>query len=232
MAAGIVLINDPAVVAVPVVESGEALVDVRAARPALRLDPRHSDPAGDYALLRSGIVGRLARAQAALPDGLHLLIIEGYRPPALQLAYFTEYSDQLRNEHPDWSEPMLTTMASRYIAPPDVAPHTAGAAVDLTLCDSRGLELDMGTQVNASPEDSQDACYFAASVPPAARANRDLLARVLGGVGLVNYPTEWWHWSYGDRYWAHARGAGQAHYAVLSSGSPPEACIDSRTVGR
>lgn len=20
--------------------------------------------------------------------------------------------------------------------------------------------------------------------------------------GFVNYPSEWWHWSYGDRYWA------------------------------
>ncbi|HON74505.1 MAG TPA: M15 family metallopeptidase [Dermatophilaceae bacterium] len=25
-------------------------------------------------------------------------------------------------------------------------------------------------------------------------------------VGLVNYPTEWWHWSFGDRYWAWAMG--------------------------
>jgi len=34
-----------------------------------------------------------------------------------------------------------------------------------------------------------------------------LLGRVLGGAGLVNYPTEWWHWSYGDRYWALMTGA-------------------------
>ncbi len=218
---GIVLISDPAVVAVSVVESGEELVDVRAC-PSLRLDSRHRDPYGNYALLRSGIVDRLARAEAALPDGLHLLIIEGYRPRALQLAYFTEYSDQLRAEHPDWPGAMLISMASRYIAPPDVAPHTAGAAVDLTLCRADGVELDMGTPVNASPEDSSGACYFAASVSPTPRANRDLLARVLGYAGLVNYPTEWWHWSYGDRYWAHATGAGQARYAA----------IGSRTVGR
>ncbi len=35
---------------------------------------------------------------------------------------------------------------------------------------------------------------------------------VLGAAGLVNYPTEWWHWSYGDRYWAMATGAPGAIY--------------------
>jgi D-alanyl-D-alanine dipeptidase len=28
----------------------------------------------------------------------------------------------------------------------------------------------------------------------------------------VNYPTEWWHWSYGDRYWALMTGAPAARY--------------------
>jgi len=28
----------------------------------------------------------------------------------------------------------------------------------------------------------------------------------------VNYPTEWWHWSYGDRYWAFVTGAPHALY--------------------
>ena len=32
------------------------------------------------------------------------------------------------------------------------------------------------------------------------------MADVLGGAGLVNYPTEWWHWSFGDRYWALQTG--------------------------
>jgi D-alanyl-D-alanine dipeptidase len=24
--------------------------------------------------------------------------------------------------------------------------------------------------------------------------------------GFVNYPSEWWHWSYGDKYWGFAKG--------------------------
>jgi zinc D-Ala-D-Ala dipeptidase len=25
--------------------------------------------------------------------------------------------------------------------------------------------------------------------------------------GFINYPQEWWHWSYGDRYWAFQTSA-------------------------
>lgn len=213
----VVLISDPVVASLPVVECGEPLTSLRASS-ALRLDPRHADSAGKYALLRTGVVARLSAAQAALPAGLHLLVVEGYRPAELQRAYFADYSDQLRAQHPDWTAETVVRMASRYIAPPEVAPHTAGAAVDLTLCDAAGVELDMGTAVNSSPEDSDGACYFAApSVTGAARANRSLLQRVLGDAGLVNYPTEWWHWSYGDRYWAHVTGADHARYGPIGS---------------
>jgi zinc D-Ala-D-Ala dipeptidase len=37
----------------------------------------------------------------------------------------------------------------------------------------------------------------------------------LRGAGLVNYPTEWWHWSYGDRYWAMMTGATAAVYGPV-----------------
>ena len=61
----------------------------------------------------------------------------------------------------------------------------------------------MGTQIDATPEASDGATAFdAPGLSPNARANRARLAACLGAVGFVNYPTEWWHWSYGDRYWA------------------------------
>ena len=39
-----------------------------------------------------------------------------------------------------------------------------------------------------------------------------MLGAALTAAGLVNYPTEWWHWSYGDRYWALMTGAPAALY--------------------
>jgi D-alanyl-D-alanine dipeptidase len=106
------------------------------------------------------------------------------------------------------SEGELFSAASRYVSPPDIAPHSAGAAVDLTLATSAGTEIDMGTRVNASPEESGGACFTGAdSISAPARSHRDLLGRALTSAGFVNYPTEWWHWSYGDRYWALGTGA-------------------------
>ncbi|MFH8571353.1 nitrilase-related carbon-nitrogen hydrolase [Streptomyces sp. NPDC017993] len=229
---GITLMADPAVAAIPVKECGEQLLDVRTAAPALLVSELKDDNgengdsgdsgddgsgvgdhAGAFARLREGVLRRLLTAQASLPDGLRLQFVEGYRPPALQRRYFEEYTHELRAAHPDWDAARLHSAASRYVSPPDIAPHSAGGAVDVTLVTADGGEVDMGTPINASPEESAGACYTAApGLSPAARANRRVLSAALTAAGLVNYPTEWWHWSYGDRYWALATGADHALY--------------------
>ena len=114
------------------------------------------------------------------------------------------YSRELRRAHPDWDEKKIYDEASKYVAPPEITPpHSTGGAVDLTLAKD-GMELDMGTRMNADPEESQNACFTAAtSISGMAKANRKILIDVMTSAGFVNYPTEWWHWSYGDRYWAY-----------------------------
>ncbi|MEV4369006.1 M15 family metallopeptidase [Nonomuraea sp. NPDC049637] len=206
----VVLISDPRVSAIPVQECGEPLADVRG---RLRVDTRMADADGAYAHLRAGLLDRLERAESSLPDGFHLLIVEGYRPIATQRRIFEGYRAELLTTYPDMTPDESYVAASRYVSPVEVAPHTAGAAVDLTLCAPDGTEYDMGTQVNDNPEESGGACYTAAAgVPAQARAHREILAAALEPVGLVNYPTEWWHWSYGDRYWAMSTGAPAALY--------------------
>ncbi|MFG2983848.1 M15 family metallopeptidase [Streptomyces sp. NPDC048258] len=212
----IILMADPKVSAIAVRERGEPLVDVRD-EGLLLVDPRKADEAGSYALLREGVLQRLLHAQELLPGGLRLLFVEGYRPPALQRRYFEEYLGGLRAERPGLPEAELYAMASRYVSPPEIAPHSAGAAVDLTLADGYGKELDLGTRVNADPEESAGACYtHATDIGPAARAHREILGAALTAAGLVNYPTEWWHWSYGDRYWALTTGSPAALYGPAS----------------
>ena len=142
---------------------------------------------------------------------------EGYRPPAAQQRYFEAYRQLLLAQIPTLTEEESHRLASRFVAPLDVAAHTSGAAVDVTLVDQDGRQLDMGTAIDATPEESAGACYFAArGISSAARHHRQLLARCLGPAGLVNYPTEWWHWSYGDRYWAFTTGAPAARYGPAS----------------
>jgi D-alanyl-D-alanine dipeptidase len=210
----VVLISDSRVTSIPVEESGDALADVRG---VLAVDGRLADPAGAYAHLREGLLARLEEAQRQLPYGYRLVVVEGYRPLALQRQYFEEYKDGLRVIFPEMSPEELHVAASRYVSPVEVAPHTAGAAADLTLATEDGVELDMGAPVNANPEESDGACYTAApNISTEAREHRQIMGAALRGAGLVNYPTEWWHWSYGDRYWAMTTGAKAAIYGPRS----------------
>ncbi|MFF1836665.1 M15 family metallopeptidase [Streptomyces sp. NPDC058231] len=215
----IVLMSDPKVAAISVVECGERLTDVRRDG-SLLVDTRKQDPADAFAHLRVGVLERLIKAQATLPRGLRLMFVEGYRPPSLQREYFEEYAGRLRTDHADWSAEQIHSATSRYVSPPEIAPHSAGAAVDLTLADVYGRELSMGTRMNADPEESEGACYtHARNISDEAHANRELMGTALTAAGLVNYPTEWWHWSFGDRYWALATGAAVAHYGPKEIGS-------------
>ena len=196
-----ILLSDPRVSAVPVLDNSEPLV---------RLDPALS-PTRE--LVRAGLADRLRIAHLALPPGIGLRVVEGHRSVAAQQSIITAYAAEVCAARPGISERELAALTSRYVAPVEVAPHVAGAAVDLTLVDACGDELDLGTPIDATPERSDGRCYFAADgIGADARAHRALLAGVLGGAGLVNYPTEWWHWSYGDRYWALETGADHALY--------------------
>ncbi|WP_242891177.1 M15 family metallopeptidase [Actinomadura litoris] len=209
----IILMADARVAGVPVCECGEPLVDVRE---FLLVDRRSQDDSDGYFYLRRGVFERLRQAEAALPLGMRFLVVEGYRPLAVQRRYFDDYARGLRVEHGDWTDGQVRAAASRFVSPVEIAPHSAGAAVDLTLVDDGGSKLDLGTPMNASPEESGGRCYTAASgIGDAARELREVMGAALASAGLVNYPTEWWHWSFGDRYWALITGAERACYAAL-----------------
>ncbi|MEU8327400.1 M15 family metallopeptidase [Micromonospora sp. NPDC048839] len=210
-----ILLSDPRVAAVPSADDGDPFVDLREL-PELRLDGRAADPVGAYARLRAAVVDRLLAAQRALPAGMRLLVVEGYRPYQAQLAIFTGYRDELRRRHPDWSPRRLHRETTKFVSPVEVAPHSTGGAVDLTLCTDDGVELDLGTAIDATPEDSDDACFTdAPTISATARRHRQIMVDALGGAGMVNYPTEWWHWSYGDRYWALITGAPHTRYGPV-----------------
>ncbi|SCK27046.1 MULTISPECIES: M15 family metallopeptidase [Streptomyces] len=210
----LVLMSDPRVAAIPVRECGEPLVDVR--DHGLRVDPRKQDQQGAFAHVREGVLARLAHARSLLPAGIDLLFVEGYRPPSLQQHYFTEYRDQLAADHHGWTPEQLHEATSRYVSPPDIAPHSAGAAVDVTLVDQDGHELDLGTRVNASPEESDGACFtHAPNLSDQARHHRTVLLNAMEGAGFTNYGTEFWHFSAGDRYDALMRQEPHARYGPI-----------------
>ncbi|CAN5792512.1 hypothetical protein BH24ACT5_BH24ACT5_22750 [soil metagenome] len=73
-------------------------------------------------------------------------------------------------------------------------------------------ELPMGCELNEQCPAMRTACD---DLTRFELRNRRLLVEAMGRVGFVNYGHEWWHYSYGDRYWAFTTGAETAIYDGL-----------------
>jgi len=203
----VISLSDTVVASVALIDAGEQLVDLGDIGDLVLVDRTRSvvsNLSRHFLKVRVGVAERLMFAARKLSaQSLRLLVKEGYRPLSLQRTYFDRRLLKLRMQYPSASDALLIELTSRYAAPPEVAAHPTGAAVDLTLATQEGVELDMGSVLNATDEESSGACYTACQfISRQAQANRRLLATAMFAPGFVNYPSEWWHWSYGDRYWA------------------------------
>ncbi|CAM3632508.1 D-alanyl-D-alanine dipeptidase [Parendozoicomonas haliclonae] len=119
----------------------------------------------------------------ALKAGFTLHIWDAFRP--------LEVQQKLWDHTPD----------PRYVSPTDNGPrsHCRGAAIDLTLIDSDGNELDMGT---AFDDFRELAHHNNTEISEEALKNRLTLAGLMHTAGFQCLATEWWHYELPnlDRY--------------------------------
>jgi len=111
-----------------------------------------------------------------LPQKYKLKLFDGYRPrPAQQILW-----NKVPN--PD------------YVAPPsEGSMHNRGVAIDLSLTDLRGNEIDMGTPYDFfGPEAHHDYKQLS----PEILALRLKLKTIMESHGFQGIRTEWWHYSY------------------------------------
>lgn len=156
----------------------------------------------------------ICKAQKTLPKGLCLKIEWAYHPLEVQRKIYFKVKNKLKKQNPTWGESKLEKETEKFVAPLDIAPHAAGAAVDLTIIDKNGKELDMGQRSKPYSK----ACYTnSKNISKKAKENRALLIKIMKKAGFVNYPIEWWHWSYGDRDWAITKGKKRPIYGPLHS---------------
>jgi zinc D-Ala-D-Ala dipeptidase len=207
------LIDDPRVLRVAIADNGEALVDLRTIA-ALDVDQTRAQVqqlSENPFHVRTEVAERLTRAQAGLPGGYQIQVKEGWRPVWVQQRLWDQCLDRLRASHPDLGPEQARRENARFVAPPGIVPpHSTGGAVDVVLLHD-GRTADMGWRFNQPGDGSRTA----APVTRAARRHRGILASAMNAAGFVNYPAEWWHWSYGDRYWAFQAGHGAAPYGPL-----------------
>ncbi|VVC75669.1 D-alanyl-D-alanine dipeptidase [Aquicella siphonis] len=208
------LISDPKVWAMRVQECHECLVDLKDL--GFNISLARASYYDGYTKVRQTVADKLVQAQALLPQGMVFLFSEGHRPVSLQREMYQEYYSVLAAANPEWDEEILKQETVKFVAPPqDVPPHSTGGAIDITLLDAEGREVDMGGILDETPDKNEYRNFTAATnISSQAKANRQILINVLSQAGFVNYPAEWWHWSYGDKYWAyHARRP----YAIYGS---------------
>ena len=204
--------------AVPVRENGEPLVDPRTLSPRVHFAQKHPkfEDMPRTPKVRKGVAEKLARAASALPDGIDIVIIEGFRPLGQQRFMNDEIRKEFAQKHPEWSKATLHRITNTMSAPPDdpcPPPHSTGGAVDLSLMRMPSREwLDMTSPFEM---DETSAPGDTPGLTEDARKNRLLLFDALEPTGLTNYLGEWWHWSYGDSGWALRVGAKEALYDRL-----------------
>lgn len=220
--------------AVEIRDNGEPLVDFLELcdSPKLLMAPKH--PVFELPrvhLLRESVARMICQAANALPEGLRLQVIEGYRPLQTQRFMYRHALEEARKRFPDWNETQTAREAGRYSAPPDAKtppPHTTGGAVDLEIVDESGQRLDFFSPFEIT--DVDHAAMDARGISEQARRNRDLLKRVLEPTGLTNYVDEWWHWSYGDNGWALRMNAPFALYDKIEMPSDAKWIGDKNTL--
>ncbi|HZX27983.1 MAG TPA: M15 family metallopeptidase [Telluria sp.] len=126
---------------------------------------------------------------ASARPGHKLLVLDALRPQRVQ----QELWDALEG-----------TNLRMYLADPARGSiHSFGMAVDITILDPQGRELDMGTGFDDLTERSHPVLEAEllekGELTPLHVANRQLLRDAMGHAGFVGINSEWWHFDCGDR---------------------------------
>jgi len=121
--------------------------------------------------------------------GHTLLVLDALRPHRVQQTLW------------QW---LAGTDLQRYLADPGLGSiHSFGMAVDVTLLDGAGVELDMGTgfddMTDLSHPEHEPRHLAQGLLSEAQMANRRMLRQAMLHSGFSGIASEWWHFDFGDR---------------------------------
>ena len=174
-------------------------------------NPRRND---DFRI-RATVYDMLKDAAKRLPTGYHLMVFETYRSFAKQEKLWANTNKLMKERYPELDDTAFMQMCENFTANPYDgigSGHMAACAIDLTLCDADGAEFDMGTAMHEKNEKTKTA---AKGLTPAQEKMRGILKKAMEDAGFINYPAEWWHFSYGDHQWAWLTGRKDCFFGIL-----------------
>lgn len=185
-------------------ENNEPLVEIKETlRLKIGLVKKQYEPSF---FVRKTIAEKLIKASRILPEGINLVLIEGYRNIKSQQESWDRKFQKLKQENPAWTDEQVETQVRLFVAKPaPLANHHCGGAVDVTLVYSDGTLLDMGAPY---PSEAMGAEWhkkfnmLSSEISSEQKVNRKILRDAMEDQDFVWYPGEWWHYSWGDRMWA------------------------------
>lgn len=179
-------------------------VDLAQAVPGIMVDARYATahnltghPLAGYlshkAVATMEAAAALQKAfDAARKLGYGMLVYDAYRPQKA-VGDFMIWSREAENGltkaefYPDIPKEELFALG--YIA--EKSGHSRGSTIDLTLTDSQGQPVDMGTAFDFMGEESH---HNASAVTPEQMRNRAVLCAIMAYAGFAPYENEWWHY--------------------------------------
>ena len=213
--------SDPEVLEIPIRECGEPLVDIRiVGRILYGPPPECPETEREYGLLRRLVYEKLVKVQKSISRQYFLRLYEGLRSLQVQSFLFEQQKARIKNIYPELSPEAVHCHAMTLVSPvinldgsTNVPPHSTGGAVDVEIVDKDGHVIDFGMEIADWSQVVPEMCATDyPNLEDVAKANRRLLVDAMCAQGFVNYTNEWWHFSYGDRYWAKAKGKAVAIY--------------------
>lgn len=220
------VINENEVNSIPIDENNEPLIDLKQQN-ELAYGPPPDTPLtmNDYTKMRKTVYEKLCQAQNKLPNDWKFRIYEGLRSLGVQKILFDSHYNSLKLNNLTKSEEELFKQTSLLIAPVrffdatiNIPPHSTGGAIDLEVIDKNGNLVNLGMEIKDWNKVDSDICEtFSQNISAEARKNREILLDILYEQEFVNYPYEWWHFSYGDRLWAYLMDKKEAFYGGITT---------------
>jgi zinc D-Ala-D-Ala dipeptidase len=169
--------------------------------------------------VRDTVAKILIKASKLLPNGHKFVVLDAWRSIEVQKTIFSRYKERLQRYYPNANEKKLVCLTQKYVSLPSTnednpSPHNTGGAIDLSLIDSSGNYLNMGTSFDDFNEKSNTR-YYEQLIEAEKKLsdeelivsnNRRLLFHLMNRVGFTNYPDEWWHYDYGNQLWGKVKG--------------------------
>ena len=156
-------------------------------------------------LIRKKVLFKLYKIADSLPEGVNLKIYKTFRSRTKMNDIFEDAIAKITAENPEIGRHEAMKLAKFKTDDPkgSLGGHETGGAVDVALCDNEGNDHNYGTKFH---EYNDFTFTHSSHITPEQKQNRKKLVKLMKRQGFVNFPGEWWHFSYGDRMWAAYKG--------------------------